>query len=628
VTEKRTLEVATVVNDQASAGFKKMEAAAVSAGKAIAAGFTGASASVLRFTEHFLALAAEHAFEKGLELGIRAFEEFGRAVLDAVHDVTQLGRVSDTFGITVESLSELRHGAERVGVGVEELATSFKHFEQAQADASKGGKSQLQAFAQLGISTREFAGDQLDAVDVLARVADGLEGIGSTAQRTRILIELFGRQGAQLAPLLKQGATGVRELADEARAAGVAFSREQVQRVQDLTGAWIALQQSFKSIVERIVVDLSPAFTGLFKEVAKAIQENLPQIRAAFFDFALIFVQLVKQVADLVQPIVSSLRTVTNAFTDFFLRLRVIGAEAQLFNAQVIQGSAQALSDAQVKVGGARAALNNFEREQDTSAGVGQRFTDAIDRSFEALMDSIKAAREAAAAPLPTPEPKKRAKAAVEGVEDVDHGVDNLTAGIVDASQKWRDFNQTVYESGGKLVDGVLGGLDDAVASIVAHTKSAKQAFQDFGKSTLTLLAQLITRLITVRILSAIFGAGNISLPGIGVQRAQGGVDPVNVLGTMPLRKFAQGGIAQGPTLALLGEGKEAGEAFVPLPDGRRIPVAWNGGGPGGDVHVTINAVDAKSVQELLARNRGLLRSWAAEDLDERWAVRQVAQRT
>jgi hypothetical protein len=43
-----------------------------------------------------------------------------------------------------------------------------------------------------------------------------------------------------------------------------------------------------------------------------------------------------------------------------------------------------------------------------------------------------------------------------------------------------------------------------------------------------------------------------------------------------PVRAFANGGMVQGPTLGLVGEGKY-NEAIVPLPDGRSIPVQMQG---------------------------------------------------
>ena len=61
----------------------------------------------------------------------------------------------------------------------------------------------------------------------------------------------------------------------------------------------------------------------------------------------------------------------------------------------------------------------------------------------------------------------------------------------------------------------------------------------------------------------------------IGAFFADGGV--MTSGGPVPLRKYAGGGIANSPQLAMFGEGSKP-EAYVPLPDGRRIPVAMQGG--------------------------------------------------
>lgn len=67
-----------------------------------------------------------------------------------------------------------------------------------------------------------------------------------------------------------------------------------------------------------------------------------------------------------------------------------------------------------------------------------------------------------------------------------------------------------------------------------------------------------------------------------------------NVKAPMALRKFAKGGITRTPEFALFGEAGP--EAFVPLPDGRSIPVTMNvaGGGGGGNVVISISVTNNK----------------------------------
>jgi hypothetical protein len=73
--------------------------------------------------------------------------------------------------------------------------------------------------------------------------------------------------------------------------------------------------------------------------------------------------------------------------------------------------------------------------------------------------------------------------------------------------------------------------------------------------------------------------------------------------GPVPLRAYEGGGIAREPQMAIYGEG-DLPEAFVPLPDGKTIPVTLRGAN-GDTYNITMNvaaAVDAdKLMDDMLA---------------------------
>lgn len=94
------------------------------------------------------------------------------------------------------------------------------------------------------------------------------------------------------------------------------------------------------------------------------------------------------------------------------------------------------------------------------------------------------------------------------------------------------------------------------------------------------------------------FGA---SAGSLGVDQSLGFLEKGGIYGPnghVPLRTYASGGIANSPQMAVFGEGSRP-EAFVPLPDGRRIPVQMSGGAqqqsPTANVSVVVNATDAPS---------------------------------
>ena len=77
----------------------------------------------------------------------------------------------------------------------------------------------------------------------------------------------------------------------------------------------------------------------------------------------------------------------------------------------------------------------------------------------------------------------------------------------------------------------------------------------------------------TVPIARDMLGRLAVDLSSLEVpQFALGGVFDGGYLADLPLVKYASGGIANRPQVALFGEGSRP-EAFVPLPDGKRIPV-------------------------------------------------------
>lgn len=73
--------------------------------------------------------------------------------------------------------------------------------------------------------------------------------------------------------------------------------------------------------------------------------------------------------------------------------------------------------------------------------------------------------------------------------------------------------------------------------------------------------------------LGGLFGGGSSFASNIPLNFASA----PNIFGQLAVPGFANGGIVNGPTLGLVGEGKY-NEAIVPLPDGRSIPVKMAGG--------------------------------------------------
>ncbi|MEN3212230.1 phage tail length tape measure family protein [Methylorubrum populi] len=141
--------------------------------------------------------------------------------------------------------------------------------------------------------------------------------------------------------------------------------------------------------------------------------------------------------------------------------------------------------------------------------------------------------------------------------------------------------------------------VTDAMGGFVTDLRRGTDAASAFS-SMLGRLADRALNGLTDSLVSGLFSAGTkggAAAGGLGgifasigslFGFANGGV--MTSAGPMPLRAYSAGGIADSPQLALYGEGRMP-EAYVPLPDGRRIPVAMQGGGAANSNSVT----DARS---------------------------------
>jgi len=113
-------------------------------------------------------------------------------------------------------------------------------------------------------------------------------------------------------------------------------------------------------------------------------------------------------------------------------------------------------------------------------------------------------------------------------------------------------------------------------------------------QSLLSDIARIALRKAVIEPLAGKLGATLSAAFGFAKGGVMTGSGPAN------LNSYASGGIARSPQLALFGEGTRP-EAFVPLPDGRSIPVTMSNGGGGGNTFINNNHFDTKVEKDMFA---------------------------
>lgn len=180
-----------------------------------------------------------------------------------------LEEMSQRTGVSVEALSELGFAADIAGSDMETLETGIKHMQRAIVEAAGGSESAQQALARLGLSAADLAG--LSPDEQFKRMADGIARIEDPALRVAVAMQIFGRSGTKLIPLLAEGASGIEALQEQARRLGLTISADTAHDAAELNDALDSLWRVVRQGVFTIGAALAPTLKELAERITRVI---------------------------------------------------------------------------------------------------------------------------------------------------------------------------------------------------------------------------------------------------------------------------------------------------------------------------------------------------------------------
>lgn len=157
-------------------------------------------------------------------------------------------------------------------------------------------------------------------------------------------------------------------------------------------------------------------------------------------------------------------------------------------------------------------------------------------------------------------------------------------AGALRAFHAYREQAEDTAKDIENLFTNAMNGAEDAIVEFVKSGGRSLKSLGDLFNSVMDdILRMSVRKSITEPLFNGLSSGGFSSFITSLFPFEQGGI--MTSTGALPLHRYAMGGIANSPQIAMFGEGRKP-EAYVPLPDGRSIPVTMSGGGT---VNVTIN---------------------------------------
>ncbi len=190
-------------------------------------------------------------------------------------DVVQ--KMAKRTGLSAEALSELSFAAEQSGTDLASLENGLRRMQRTIGDALQGLSTAEDALAMLGLSVQQLLG--LAPEEQFKLIADRIARIEDPTLKAAAAMEVFGRSGTMLLPLMERGAAGIEALQKQARELGLTISTEDANAAAELTDALNILWRVIKAGAFAIGAALAGSLKRFVDRAAETIKHVADWVR-------------------------------------------------------------------------------------------------------------------------------------------------------------------------------------------------------------------------------------------------------------------------------------------------------------------------------------------------------------
>ncbi len=191
-------------------------------------------------------------------------------VKGAIESADAMNKSAQKVGTTTEMLSGLKYAADLSDVSFESLQKSLGKLSKNAFMAATQGGAAATAFATLGVNVKGTDGHLKDSGSLLQELADKFAAMPNSTEKTALAMQMFGKAGMDMIPLLNGGSEGLEKLRDEAEKLGVVISTDTAARAEEFNDNITRIKKSSEGLTNHIMADLLPAMG----EVAQAFADS------------------------------------------------------------------------------------------------------------------------------------------------------------------------------------------------------------------------------------------------------------------------------------------------------------------------------------------------------------------
>lgn len=577
----------------------------------------------------------------GAGLSAAGLAAFAKQTIDAADNLRDM---SLTTGVSVESLSKFQQAANMSGATIEDVGKSMVRLQRSMVTAASTGTGPAaEAFRDLGVSVTDATGKLRPVEQVMLDIFEAISQVPDRSIRAKLAIDLLGRSGANLVPMMEEGRAGIEGL-------NAAFSTEFANNADRYNDSIAGLGVIATQLGTAITNELLPGMIQAVEWTAKlgiVIRDYFIENKDGILQVANAFVELWKTIAlggVFLRPILEQWVGSSQKAEQEFAKVRdsIMGARiAQAALTPEVKGTSAAVEETKRKQEEHKRLVEATKREQAAFKAEIQQTKaqydllgasiDATSQAIEgqgrvraatltadiAINDAAKATLEAKLGQAQTDQEKIPILMQIRAIEVENARLQKLAADAqIDAEIQIAELKRKKAEAERQAAEEMLrtaqlyrqetGQLQEQVNLKTLGVRSAaldlqlqRQIAQQRRRANEANYQAQLARINGVPLPGALGGMG--LAPGQWVNPTTGQImgrqTPAIAAGQGPAL-YASGGYVTGPQLAWVGEGGQS-EYVIPsskmaaasasyLAGARGAAVLTGGGGAGGPISVNI----------------------------------------
>lgn len=211
-------------------------------------------------------------------VGVAAFGILGSLTAMANSSAKTAGEVAKLkreTGLTSVEASKLRAIGERLNLDTDQLSKSF-------GILSKSLESTHPSLAKYNIEVVKAKDGHINMEATLGKVADRFKGMPDGVEKTALAMDIFGKSGKDMIPLLNQGSSGLKAMGDEAARLGLVFDDKALAAAKRYSMAQKDLTENVEGLKNKIGMAFLPILADMTGGLVKLAEFVLPPISAGF----------------------------------------------------------------------------------------------------------------------------------------------------------------------------------------------------------------------------------------------------------------------------------------------------------------------------------------------------------